>query len=93
MCDSSHTRILSRTEFEKLFANKFDLQTEEITYVPVNLQNWMDLTDTPKDIQENIVWRMTEDLNGGNKTGFYPYIKDGKIYFDHKWLLLIGIKK
>ena len=93
MRDSSHTRILSKAEFEKLFENHFDLQTEEITYVPVNLQSWMNLTDTPKNIQEDIVRRMTEDLNGGDKTGFYPYIKEGNICFDHRWLLLIGIKK
>ena len=93
MRDSSHTRILSRTEFEKLFENNFDLQTEEITYVPVNLQSWMNLTDTPSDIQENIVRRMTEEINGGDKTGFYPYIKEGEICFDHRWLLLVGIKK
>ena len=93
MRDSSHTRILSKAEFEKLFENHFDLQTEETTYVPVNLQSWMDLTDTPKNIQEDIVRRMTEDLNGGDKTGFYPYIKEGKICFDHRWLLLIGTKR
>lgn len=93
MRDSSHTRILSQIEFEKLFENNFDLQTEETTYVPVNLQSWMDLTDTPKNIQEDIVRRIIEDLNGGDKTGFYPYIKDGEICFDHRWLLLIGIKK
>ena len=93
MRDSSHTRILSRIEFEKLFENDFDLQTEEITYVPVNLQSWMNLTDTPSDIQEDIVRRMAEEINGGDKTGFYPYIKEGEICFDHRWLLLVGIKK
>ena len=29
-------------------------------------------------------------LNGGDKTGFNPYIKEGQICFDHRWLLLIG---
>jgi len=32
-------------------------------------------------------------LNGGDKTGFNPYIKEGKICFDHRWLLLIGKKE
>ena len=92
MRDPSHTRILSRDEFEKLFADGFELQCEESTLVPVNLQSWMNLTDTPDDIQKEIVKLMKEDLAGGRKTGFSPYIKDSEIMFDHRWLLLIGIK-
>jgi hypothetical protein len=36
---------------------------------------------------------MEYDLNGGDKTGFNPYIKEGQICFDHRWLLLIGKKE
>lgn len=36
---------------------------------------------------------MEYDLNGGDKTGFNPYIKEGQICFDHRWLLLIGKRK
>ncbi|MCI5919226.1 MAG: methyltransferase domain-containing protein [Roseburia sp.] len=92
MRDPSHTRILSRDEFEKLFADGFELQCEEPTLVPVNLQSWMDLTDTPEDVKQEIVKLMREELAGGRKTGFSPYIKDAEIMFDHRWLLLIGIK-
>ena len=35
----------------------------------------------------------TPDINGGAKTGFEPYWKNGKIWFEHRWLLLIGLKK
>lgn len=93
MRDNSHTRILSREEFEILFKDAFELQFEETTFVPVNLKNWMDLTRTPDDIQKEIVDKMENDLNGGNKTGFNPYRKEGQIYFDHRWLLLIGKKR
>lgn len=92
MRDSSHIRKLSKLELEKLFESKFALLTEEVTYVPVKLQSWMELTDTPENVQRDIVRRMTEDLGGGAKTGFYPYVKEGEIYFDHRWQLLIGIK-
>ena len=54
MRDNSHTRILSREEFEALFEDAFELQLEETTLVPVNLQSWMDLTSTPQDIQNGI---------------------------------------
>lgn len=93
MRDCSHTRILSKAEFEALYQDDFDLILEETTYVPVNLQSWMDLTDTSLDTQGKIIARMKEDLSGGKKTGFNPYVKDGQIWFDHRWLLLIGVKK
>lgn len=88
-----YTRILSREEFEALFEDAFELQLEETTLVPVNLQSWMDLTSTPEDIQKDIIDKMEYDLNGGDKTGFNPYIKEGQICFDHRWLLLIGKKE
>lgn len=93
MRDNSHTRILSREEFEDLFKENFELQLEETTLVPVNLQNWMNLTNTPQNIQKEIICKMETELNGGDKTGFYPYSKEGQIYFDHRWLLLIGKKE
>lgn len=76
-----------------MFKEAFELQFEETTLVPVNLQSWMDLTNTPENIQKEIIGKMENDLNGGDKTGFYPYSKEGQIYFDHRWLLLIGKKK
>ena len=36
---------------------------------------------------------MKNDLAGGEKTGFSPYMKGTEIMFDHRWLLLIGIKE
>lgn len=93
MRDNSHTRILSREEFEDLFNGGFELQLEETTLVPVNLQSWMNLTNTPENIQKEIICKMQNELNNGEHTGFYPYKKDGQIYFDHRWLLLIGQKK
>ncbi len=93
MRDPSHTKILSREELEKMFQKDFILQCSETTLVPVNLKSWMELTATPKDVQEKILVLMKEDLSGGSKTGFSPYIKDGQIMFDHRWRLFIGIKK
>ncbi len=93
MRGASHTRILSRKEFEALFEEDFELKLEETTLVPVNLQSWMNLTNTPEDVQKEIIKKLDMDLNGGAQTGFYPYIKDEQIWFDHRWLLLIGIKK
>ena len=91
--DVSHTRILSRKELETLFAGDFDVLHEETILVPVNLQSWMDLTNTKEDVQKDITKRMKADLENGVQTGFYPYVKDDQIFFDHRWLLMIGVKK
>ena len=37
-----------------MFQGDFVLQCEEITRVPVNLKNWMKLTDTSEDTQKEI---------------------------------------
>ena len=92
MRDPSHTRILSREEFEEMFKKDFALQCEETTLVPVNLKSWMELTDTPEDVQKEITNLMKTELEGGRKTGFSPYKKESQIMFDHRWLLLIGEK-
>ena len=67
MRDPSHTRILSRKEFEKLFEKDFELQCEETTLVLVNLNSWLELTDTPEDVQKEITDLMKAELAGGSK--------------------------
>lgn len=61
--------------------------------MPVNLNSWINLTDTPEDLQKKITNLMNKELAGGAKTGFAPYLKETQIMFDHRWLLLIGEKK
>ena len=59
--------------------------------MPVNLKSWMELTDTPEDVQKEITDLMQAELAGGSKTGFSPYHKESQIMFNHRWLLLIGV--
>lgn len=35
---------------------------------------------------------MENDILGKDKTGFKPYINDKEIYFNQRWLLIIGQK-
>ena len=93
MRDPSHVRNLSLAEMQEMYAYYgMTIPICEMTKIPVVLQNWLDLTQTPSDIQKEITRRLQEELQGGQKTGFYPYCKDEKIGFDHRWILLIGIK-
>ena len=92
MRDASHNKILSKEEFLNLYASDFEMKLVERKEIPVNLTNWMDLTDTPSDVKKEIIQFMNKDLDGEIQTGFQPYVKDGQLYFNHRWLLLIGVK-
>ena len=91
--DPSHVRNLSRSEMLSLFSGH-GLRVEkcETKKIRQELASWMALTKTPETTQEDILRKMEEDLSGGEKTGFYPYVMDGKICFDQRWVLTIGIK-
>ena len=91
--DHSHVKNRSKAEFEALF-HKYSLKIvkSESTPISVGLIPWMELTNTPAEIQTEIFRRMVAELNGGEKTGFAPYRKNGDIYFNQRWLFLMGIK-
>ena len=36
--------------------------------------------------------RFMDEINGSGLTGFNPYEKNGKIYFNQRWLMMIGKK-
>ena len=88
--DTSHTRCLSKEEFADL-GNDFCflLHFCKTIEAPVKLRAWLDLTKTPEPVQTDIINAMHTEINGGEKTGFEPYIKDEEIYFNHKWMLCI----
>ena len=91
--DPSHVRNRSKAEFLSLYqANGLSVEICEITKIPVVLQNWMELTQTPDSTQNSIISRMEEEMNGKTKTGFFPYRQNGKIMFDQRWMLMIGKK-
>ena len=64
----------------------------ESTRIPVSLDAWMELTATPSETRAEIVRLMEQDIGGGARTGFNPYLKDGRIFFDQRWCLWIGVK-
>ena len=94
MRDPSHVKNRSKQEFEYLFERHgYALVKQESTAISVSLKAWLALTNTPEDTGKEITALMEEDMRGGKPTGFEPYIKDGEIYFNQRWLLLIGIKQ
>ena len=93
MRDSSHVRNRSRAEFSALFSSRhYEMECCESTRIPVSLDARMELTATPSETRAEIVRLMEQDIGGGAKTGFNPYLKDGRIFFDQRWCLWIGVK-
>lgn len=93
MRDYSHVKNRSQQELLSLYENKnCSILKCESTKMPVSLISWMELTKTPKEVQQEIIYLMTNDIHGIDNTGFKPYLKDNKIYFNQRWLLIIGQK-
>lgn len=92
--DPSHVKNMSKEEMTNLFVtNGLSVQKCEITKIRQKLENWLALTKTPENIQQQITARMRADINGMEKTGFSPYMENGDIFFLQRWVLMIGEKR
>ena len=93
MRDISHERMLSRIEMETMFLScGLTIAFEESADRSQRLSAWLDLTKADDKTKDFITQKMLEEMQGGSKTGFFPYMKDDAIWFDQHWILLIGRK-
>lgn len=91
--DPSHMRNLSKEEFTDMFReNHLTITAMDCTELPVSLSAWLALTNTPAEISADILKRLENDINGGQSTGFQPYMKNGEIFFNHRWVMITGKK-
>ena len=92
--DPSHVQNLSKSEMLNLYEmNHLSIRKCETTEIKQRLKNWLALTKTPEKIQIESTEKMLFDINGGEKTGFYPYFENEDICFNQRWVLVIGEKK
>ncbi len=92
--DPSHARSLTKKEMLDLFDNAHLTVTHtDQTDLPVSMEDWLDVTKPAPEVQDDIRKKMRADLDGGPKTGFGPYEKDGQICFDQHWFTIIGKKE
>lgn len=92
--DSAHEKNRSREEFLSLYRRYgYQILKQESTPIPVSLQAWMNLTKTSEKVQTQIRNLMQNDIWKGIKTGFAPYLKNNEIYFNQRWLFLMGTKE
>ena len=93
MRDPSHIKNRSRDEFLTLYEKYgYNVTKSEATTYPKSLSDWMTLTKTPKDICEEIENMLKAEMQNGSLTGFRPCLKDGKIYFEQRFVFFIGKK-
>lgn len=92
--DCSHIHSLSKSEMTTLFENNgLKIMSYDNITVPKKLDDWLGLTKISRKNKTLITNLIKSEINGGNKTGLYPYIKNGNIYFNHTWAVIVGIKE
>ena len=93
MRDPSHVKNLSQVELLTLYEKHgYKITKKESTIIPVLLSSWLELTNTHDNVRKEIEDMMQVELKKGNPTGFRPYLQDGEIYFEQRWVLFIGKK-
>lgn len=91
--DPSHMRNLSKDEFTEMFReNHLTITTRDCTKIPVSLSAWLALTNTPAEISADILKRFADEIKGGQSTGLQPYMKNGEIFFNQRWVMITGKK-
>ena len=94
MRDPSHIKNRSQDEFLALYKKYgYNVTKQEATTIQVSLSAWLELTNTPNVVGKDIENMMNAELQGGDLTGFKPYLQDGEIYFEQRWVLFIGNKQ
>lgn len=91
--DFSHVKNRSKEEFLSLYNEYgYEIVMSESTPIPVELSAWMQLTNTSLEDSCTIIGKMEKEIEGNGQTGFFPYKKDEKIYFNQRWLMMAGKK-
>ena len=94
MRDPSHIKNRSQDELLALYeGHGYIVTKQEATGIPVALSEWLTLTNTPNDVGEEIKNMMNIELQGGTHTGFRPYMQNGEMFFEQRWVLFVGNKQ
>lgn len=94
MRDPLHIKNLSKEEFMEMFVkHHLIVENTNCTEIPVSLTAWLDLTSTSEKVSADISKRFTDEIAGGQATGFMPYRKNEAIYFNQRWLMVVGRKE
>jgi len=93
MRDPSHVKHRSQDEFLALYEKYgYTVIKREAAKFPKSLSEWLVLTKTLDDVVEEIKNMLKAEMQNGSLTGFRPYLQDGEIYFEQRFVFFIGKK-
>jgi ubiquinone/menaquinone biosynthesis C-methylase UbiE len=93
--DPSHTRALT---FDQLQASVRDAGLNvihtDVLGVEVNVERWLNLTQTPEAVANLIVRDLEREISGQcSNSGFFPFRgTDGALLFKQNWVMVFAIK-
>jgi ubiquinone/menaquinone biosynthesis C-methylase UbiE len=92
--DPSHTLALKETDFLQMFKQAgLEITHSEIIEVDINVNRWLNLAKTNKDIAGKIINRIHNEIRSGELiTGLYPFKRNNELFFKQRWLQIIGNK-
>lgn len=91
--DPSHTMALSQSELVRIMSHSgLELELLDSRDIKVDLQSWMELTQTSPEYKEKITQTLRTELSGGDPTGMRPFEEAGKIKFLQTWVVAVSRK-
>ena len=92
--DPSHTNAVSFTQLQTLIqAAGFEVAATDVNQgSEMDVEAWFNLANTPEDVRQQVLARFEAELNGGTKTGLFPYMRDGKLKTRTDVATVIGMK-
>ncbi len=94
MRDSSHTQALSASELEGLVQGAgLNIIHTASREVDVNVDRWLELTETKPEIRRMIIEELRLELDGRKKSGMRPVLRNHELMFQQTWVILVGEKR
>lgn len=93
--DPSHTYTLTSEKMQKIFIDSgLLIVRNESRDLSVEFETWFSMGSKADDMtaKNTIINALQEELNGGEKTGMRPYMKDGKLHFLQLIKIIVGKK-
>lgn len=92
--DPSHTTAIGANALLNIVAKAgFDAVQGTTRDIEVDLTRWLNLTQTPPEVQKLIQDNVRAELTSGKMTGMRPFRRDNTDMFLHRWMVVTGIKK
>ncbi|MEP6984358.1 MAG: methyltransferase domain-containing protein [Chloroflexota bacterium] len=91
--DPSHTTAFASNALLNIVAEAgFDEVQGTARDIEVDLNRWLNLTQTPPEARKLIQDNVGAELTGGKMTGMRPFRHDNTDMFLHRWMVVTGIK-